>query len=116
MSCPCTFEPSIQVNCVLELIGLVRSGDLVSQRAEALKHVGCILGSLGEYLGGDVTPVMRSDAAEPCTLEEAADQLEAALSVMKSDEAGKINPDNLALLLNFMMQLLPLLLPLFVKS
>ena len=79
MSCPCTFQPTIQVNCVLELIGLIRSGGLVASRAEALEHVGCIIGSMGAFLGGDVTPVMGASDVEPsCSIEQTADALEIA--------------------------------------
>lgn len=117
MSCPCTFQPAIQVNCVLELIGLVRSGGLVASRAEALEHVGCIVGSLGAFLGGESPPVMTGiDPDATSDIEQTSAALEAALTSMQADESGAINPDNLALILQFLTQLLPLLLPLFVKK
>jgi len=119
MSCPCTFEPTIQVNCVLELIGLIRSGKLATDRAEALQHVGCIVGSAGAFLA---PPVIggESEASDsidiPDSLSAQADELHAALTAIQATSDKSINPENLSMILQFLMQLLPILLPLFIKK
>lgn len=109
MSCPCSFPPSLQLDCLLELFRLVRSGEIVSAKAHALQHVGCLLGSLGSYLdqSPDPAPVGATSNDLACTLEEAAAECEATFGAMQaSDGATAINPDNLAMLLNFIMLLL----------
>ena len=102
MSCPCTFDPSIPVGCVMELVGIVRSGDLLVAKADVLKHAGCILGSIGAYIDADTTPVMHADCCDlPCTLEEAAQECEAALAPVDGVVTMAINPAVLALILKF---------------
>jgi hypothetical protein len=106
MACDCTFEPVIKVNCVLDLIGLVRTGDLVPNRAAILQHVGCITGSLGKYMEGS-TDSVQSLPATSDDLTNCIDDLEflvlpaitgTTLDQSPSDTVA-INPALLALLL-----------------
>ena len=107
MSCPCSFDPSLPVGCVMELVGIVRSGDLLSAKADVLKHAGCILGSLGAYIDQDTTPLTHADCCDlPCTLEEAAQECEAALAPVDGVATMAINPAVLALILKFAQLLL----------
>lgn len=78
MAC-CEFEAKIQVECVMDVVGIVRSGELMTKRADVLQHVGCIIGSLGAYLDDDNDEAFASaDAFDvPCTLEDCCDELEA---------------------------------------
>ena len=93
MSCPCSFDPSLPFGCVMELVGIVRSGNLLSAKADVLKHAGCILGSIGAYIDQDTTPLMHADCCDlPCTLEEAAQECEAALAPIDGVPTMAINP------------------------
>ena len=50
-TCPCEFQPKVQVDCAFALVEIVRSGDLLGRRGEAMQHIGCIVGCLGSYMG-----------------------------------------------------------------
>lgn len=78
MACDCEFEAKINIHCVMEVVGIVRGGELLTKRAEVLKHAGCTLGCLGAYM--DDEPAAFSDESDfdvPCTLEGCCDELEA---------------------------------------
>ena len=77
--CPCEFDPKIQVDCAIALIGMVRSGELAAKRGEALRHAGCILGSLGAYLAPDDEPTPFAASDLPCSLEKCCDEVEAVI-------------------------------------
>ncbi len=116
MSCDCTFEPKINVDCALEILRIVRTGDLIAAKAELLQHAGCLIGCLGAYLDGQTEPHLFSAAPVdlPCTLEECCDEIEA--SVDASDGTAKfgaaaISPAMVALLL----KLAELLIAKFLK-
>ena len=98
MACACEFQPVIRVDCVLEILRIIRSGDVLPARAELLQHVGCVLGSLGKYLEGDVS-IAATGCETPCTLEECADELERMLPSQEAASVVAINPALLALLL-----------------
>lgn len=98
MSCPCDFEPKIQIACGLELVGIARAGELLERKSEVLVHVGCITGCLGAYLGGEDTQVFGS-AAAPDDLEACCNELEAACASGDEPEAFGLNPVAMALLL-----------------
>ena len=114
MSCPCEFQPAIQVHCVMELIGLVTSGKLAQQKSAALEHVGCFVGSFGAYLTPDIPDVIGVAGDIPASVVAQAEELKVALAAQ--GDASAINPDNLKLLFQFLMNILPLLLPLFTKE
>jgi len=99
MSCPCTFEAKIQVSCVMEIITAIRSGDVLSNKGELLQHVGCVLGSLGAYIGPDSQLFAAVAVDMPCTIEEACDECEAAVVGAGEDGLMAINPAVLALIL-----------------
>jgi len=104
MSCPCTFEPAVQVDCLFEVFRIVRSGGLVDQKAEVLQHVGCVLGSLGSYLGGEpdllTSQPEAPPAPAPATLEECVDQLETQMTAVQGlGRERAISPATWALIL-----------------
>jgi len=99
MSCHCTFEAKIQVSCVMEIITAIRSGDVLSNKGELLQHVGCVLGSLGAYIGPDSQLFAAVAVDMPCTIEEACDECEAAVVGAGEDGLMAINPAVLALIL-----------------
>jgi len=99
MACACEFQPVIQVDCVLDILRIIRSGDVLSARAELLQHVGCVVGSLGKYLEGEASIAASAPCPTPCTLEECADELERMLPSQEAASVVAINPALLALLL-----------------
>lgn len=99
MTCPCAFEPKIQVSCVMEIITAIRSGDAIAKKGELLQHVGCVLGSLGAYIGPDSQLFAASGVALPCDIEEACNVVEIVLSSPPEDGVMAINPAVLALIL-----------------
>lgn len=106
MACPCTFEPVIQVDCVLELIKAVRSGNLLEEKAEILQHIGCTVGSLGKYLDTNddddsesIFTHTSTPAPEPATIEECCDQLETQMQLTQGVHGErKISPETWALI------------------
>lgn len=90
MDC-CQFEAKIRIDCVMEIVGIVRGGELLTKRAEVLQHVGCTLGCLGKYMEGDEAEVFASTAGYdvPCTLEDCCNEIEAQCG---SGEAATFGP------------------------
>ena len=74
MSC-CDFEPEFRIECVTEIIRLLRSGDIDRDKTlEIAKHAACFIGSGATMLqGGNDNPIGPIGAAN------AADQLESLL-------------------------------------
>lgn len=73
--CPCVFQPAIQLDCIMELISIVRSGELLSRKADVLVHIGCLSGSFGEYVRG--TDVVSTQSLQlPLTLEDTCNALQ----------------------------------------
>ncbi len=68
MSCECNFEAKIPVDCVRELIGMVRNGSVVLNKSRALQVAGTILGQIGGVLGTVQTPIF-GDVDAPSNLE-----------------------------------------------
>ena len=65
MSCPCSFPDSISFGCAVELAKMVTSGKLLDQKGDAIKHLACLIGSVGNQFGDDVpTPVIGSQDDE----------------------------------------------------
>lgn len=98
MACSCEFQPVIQVDCILDVLTIIRSGDLIGSRAQVLQHVGCVVGSLGKYLEGDLVTVSALGAL-PCSLEECADELERSLPSAEEASTLALNPALIALLM-----------------
>ena len=97
MSCPCEFEPAIQFDCGMQIVRIIRSGELGVKRAEVLQHVGCIIGSLGAKLNeGDDGGLFADGVALPKTLDDCCDELEARTA---NAEASSIDPAVWAILL-----------------
>ncbi len=116
MSCDCTFEPKINVDCALEILRIVRSGDLIASKADLLKHAGCLIGCLGVYLDDQTEPHLFTSAPVdlPCTLEECCDEIEDSIDVSDGPAtfgAAAISPAMVALLL----KLAELLIAKFLK-
>lgn len=74
MSC-CKFEPEFKIECLTNIIQLLRSGDMDRDKTlEIAKHVACFIGSGATLLqGGDSNPL------GPIGASNAADQLEALI-------------------------------------
>ena len=100
MSCACEFEPKIQVACGLELVNIIRSGEIVERKGEALMHAGCIVGCLGASLKGDDGEQVFGQApnAAPDDLESCCNELEAICGGTEPEVYG-LNPMVVALLL-----------------
>jgi len=103
--CPCKFAAVLQVSCALELIKIARSGDFLARKADVLKHSGCALGSLGEYLEQTpeepVTAMEAVATATPDTIEGCSAALESVLYAPRADEvaaSAAMNPVAVALL------------------
>lgn len=110
MACPCNFEPAIQVNCILDIVKIVRSGELISKKGEILEHAGCVVGSLGAYVGNESESVFGDTVTVPvpATIEECCDQLEAQLQLTQAG-ARKLDPATWALILQLVRMALKLL-------
>ena len=101
----CEFEPKIQIECVLELVGLVRNQQLIEKRGEALQHLGCVLGSLGAKID-ESGPIFAETATCEASLDVCCNELEAQLT----GEGAQINPAVLAVIMQFISLLLKQLL------
>lgn len=95
--CSCEFEPKINVQCGLAIVKIVRSGEALEQRAELLKHAGCLIGCLGAYLddGSEEPRPFATSGQLPQELGVCCDEVEAALS----GEGYAVNPLVVSLLL-----------------
>ena len=109
MACACTFEPKLQIDCVMEIVRVVRKGDMLGNYPELLQHSGCILGSLGTYLDSDSVTMCANAHDLPVSLEEAAAEVEASLVGATADAA--LNPALIALI----MRLIELLISKYLK-
>lgn len=71
------FQARIPVDEVMELVKLVRSGNLILQKGHALQHVGCISGELGAFLAqyDDPQPIGSTPYSQ-MSLEEVLRELE----------------------------------------
>lgn len=61
MSCPCTFPETVSFQCAAELVSLVRSGELLHQKATALKHAFCLGGSIVNQFAGEPEPMAANE-------------------------------------------------------
>lgn len=84
----------LPVEKILALFVLVRSGDLIDRRAEAIGLLGEILSALSLCMGGS-DPIV-SNSVMPDTLEACMDQADI---LMSEPTTQAINPALLALLL-----------------
>lgn len=112
----CKFEPKIQVDCVLSILGILRNGDILAAKAELLEHAGCLIGCLGAYLKKPISPEDFFAAAPddlPITLEECTRELESVFAVTRSDDVHgmSLSPQVVAMIL----KLIELLLNKFVS-
>ena len=106
----CEFEPKIQVDCVLSILKIIRSGDLIGGKAELLQHAGCIIGSLGKYIEGSPTIVVFGGGVDlPETLEECAREVEQSMDRV---EASFLSPAMVAMIV----QLIRLVLARLAKN
>ena len=96
MACECEFPQRVPMACVWDLIRIVRRGELITERSEALRHVGCILGATGNMMvaTGPIVFGSRSDQ----TLDEICSQLETMEDAVGASSV--IDNDLLMLLIN----------------
>jgi len=110
MPCDCEFKPVIQVDCVLDIVRIIRGGTFLEERSQLLQDVGCVVGSLGKYLGDNTVGTLESvDYTPPSTLEDCADELERVVGEKhalgtthgheESIKSVAVNPQLLAILL-----------------
>ena len=109
MAACCEFEPKIQVDCVLSILKIIRSGDLISGKAELLQHAGCVIGCLGKYVEGSPSVVFGAGVDLPETLEECSQEVEQSMSM---SQGMTLSPATVALIL----RLVQLLLTQFAKG
>jgi hypothetical protein len=101
MDC-CEFEPKIQVQCVLDLVSIVRNGGLVEQKATVLQHIGCIVGSLGSYIDTQDVPFASGTFDLPNNVDSLCDEIESQLTAT----GYAISPETWALIIKLAMFLL----------
>lgn len=100
-SCPCSFPDTISFTCALELAQLVRSGEIVNQKAHAGMHAACLLGSIAKQFDTDLVYSSGPDAPQFTSVEQAADYVianapQSAAPIEGGDaeqaQAGAIDP------------------------
>lgn len=89
--CKYDFEPKINVECTLEIIGIVRAGEIVSKRGEVLQHAGAIIGELGAFMSPeDEQPFAKTPLPEDDLL--LCKEIEDALEAPEEGEPAQVNP------------------------
>jgi hypothetical protein len=78
------------VELTLELVGLIRSGDLLSNRVRIIQLVGEILVCLGNYLETSEQVFADLPDSTPNTIADCCDELAAQLG--GDDDASTVNP------------------------
>ena len=64
-ACPCEFPEQPALGCAVTLGRMVLANSLLNNKAEALKHAGCLIGSIGHSFDGtDPTPFGDNTYAE----------------------------------------------------
>jgi hypothetical protein len=95
------FEARLPIDYTMQLVTLVRAGEIVSKKEEALILSGSIQGELGSWLKSlkntpDPVPFATIQHHDlPANLEACADELDALLS----GDAPKLNPEIVALIM-----------------
>lgn len=100
--CPCTFPETPSIKCALEIAQMVMDGTLLDRKGEALKHAGCVLGSIGEYLTEE-GPIFAKVPFRELPRVESAEQA-AHLCVMGVEGFGSGNPKGLNPILIYIIQ------------
>lgn len=72
--CPCTFPESVSFSCAIELAKQVKAGTLLSNRASAIKHAACLLGSIGNQLADNNQPDPVFASPERSRVEQMSEQ------------------------------------------
>lgn len=87
MPCSYSFSPEIKTECIISLIGDIRSGVYVNQMGITIQKAAAILGSAAAMLpsGSQQIPLVMSAGIDPnghdeCSAVDMADELEALLS------------------------------------
>lgn len=100
MSCACEFEAKIQVQCALEVVSIIRSGEALEKKSDLLKHSGCIVGCLGAYTDTSDAPVPFGQLPED--LESCCNEVEA----LCTGEGAQANPILVAVLMKLVQLIL----------
>ena len=65
------FEARIPVDCVMDAVAVVRSGELMTRKGELLTHIGAVAGELGAFIHKYEHPDVFAQVSNlPETLEE----------------------------------------------
>jgi hypothetical protein len=108
MSDCCDFQPEFKIECITEIIRLLRSGDMDRDKTlEVAKHAACFIGCGAALMQGNNEP------AGPFGALEAADKLEAL--VPQNDTLAK-GPAQAVPWLSIIQILLPILLDLLKEE
>lgn len=104
----CGFQPEFKIECVTEIIKLLRSGDIDRDKTlEIAKHAACFIGCGAELMQGKEPPI------GPFGQEEAADKLEA---LIPQNDVLAQGPSQAVPWLSIIQILLPILLDLLKEE
>jgi len=72
----------------MDVIAILRAGEIVSKRGDVLEHVGCIVGCLGSYMKSGLNEgvTLATSSELPQTVEACCDAIEAEQSRTESTE------------------------------
>lgn len=74
------FDSEIPFDCLFDLIRIVREGELVEKKYEAIQHGAWFIGCAAAKLGGSPDVFGDVGASEAITIEDLVDDLESRLS------------------------------------
>lgn len=104
------FEARVPFDCILELIQIVRSGQLVEKKFEAIQHAAWFIGCSAESLKNK-PPVFSElpEIEEDLTDEQIADELATYVPVADAppgEDAAAIDPATLITIISLVLRLL----------
>lgn len=111
MTCATNFSPSIPLDCVMEIVADIGANKI---GAELIAKVFWVGGCTANILKPNPTIFGATANKTPDTIEGCCDELEKLCNLQGFGWTP--NPENLKLLFDLIMKLLPLLLPLFIKK
>ena len=80
MTCPCEFPERPPMECIWEVFRIIRSGDVIGERNNLMRHVACITGGLANALAASTVKPIFGNADASLTINDVCDKLEAHLN------------------------------------
>ena len=93
------FEARIPLDHAMHIVAMVRAGELLEKKSEALMCIGSATGEIGALLGQYEVPTPFGAFAAEMSIEEVCEELEAKVQVMEVAEPSSIDPATIALIL-----------------